>query len=201
MIFASVVGCPSQTPPQGNETSKQAAEAAHEPKGPLTGRSDPQPSAVASSAPSAAASAATSAMADPSGGGSFTVPTTKEGKDGWQLYVDSKVYDREACASLEPSLDSPEAATVRFLASKARGDDDFKASLATSLDARAKHKLADWKTWRVVEFKLLGKKPGGQGVWVKVEMTLDINGEKESGTDEFTVVQQGDGWRVLYPPT
>lgn len=139
-------------------------------------------------------------------GGPFTPPATTAGDDGWEMYVDAPTVDRGAARGLDPDpLDSPEAAVVKYLASRVRGDGAWQDAMAPNLSDRARRSLDEWSEWTLESFQLRGRKPYGDGsrAWVQVHFVLSVDGDQDEGEDEFDVVKMaGDmGWRVSQPPS
>lgn len=137
-------------------------------------------------------------------GGPYTPPVTSAGDDGWEMYVDAPTVDRDAARGLDPDpLDSPEAAVVKFLASRVRGDGKWRDAMAVNLSDSAKHSLDEWAEWKLDSFQLRGRKPSGEGrTWVRVHFVLSIGDDTDEGEDEFDVVDLPTlGWRVADPPS
>jgi hypothetical protein len=132
----------------------------------------------------------------------YTPPATRASADGAEAYVDAPLVDRAAAASLDPALGTPEAAVVKFLASRARGDDRWREAMARDTEPAAERALAQWADWHVQRFQLRGRKAAGEGrMWVRAWFEIVVDGDTDDGEDEFEVAL-GDGvWRIVRPPT
>lgn len=124
------------------------------------------------------------------------------GEDGWETYVDPMIIDAGSAAGLSPAPDTPEAAVVRFLASRVRGDNDWRDAIVDDPARKAKKALKQWDSWslKAAQLKSRKMKSDDRG-YVRVWLDLTISGDSETGTDDFTVVRVGDGWRVSSPPS
>jgi len=132
----------------------------------------------------------------------YSAPQTQEGDDGWLNYVDAPETGPDDAGSLNPAPGSAEAAVVKFLASRMRGDDAWEDALVTERSSRLERKIAEWDEWKIEGFQLRGRKPArGDGVYVKVFFRISIDGDSDSGTDEFEVVPEGDEWRIASIPS
>jgi hypothetical protein len=132
----------------------------------------------------------------------YTPPTTRAGADGAEAYVDAPLVDRSAAASLDPALGTPEAAVVKFLASRARGDELWREAMTRDSAPAAERALAQWADWEVQRFQLRGRKAAGEGrMWVRAWVEILVGGATDDGEDEFELAL-GDGvWRIVRPPT
>lgn len=122
--------------------------------------------------------------------------------DGWQTYTDAPDLTRASVAGLSPTPDTPEAAVTLFLASRLRGDSDWKDAMADDPGRRGKKALNQWKDWTLTGARLLARKDkGASRAYVRVQLELKIDGDSESGSDDFEVIAEGNGWRVKQPPS
>jgi len=132
----------------------------------------------------------------------FQPPETAPGDDGWENYVDPPMIDSATAASLRPEPNSPEAAVVLFLASRIRGDRAWKGAMSGDLDRKGKKSVKTWKKWKLNAAQIKARKMRGEDRgYVSVWMDLTIDGDKETGTDDFTVRREADGWRISGVPT
>lgn len=132
----------------------------------------------------------------------YAPPETREGDDGWMSYIDAPEIGPQDAAGLNPAPASPEAAVVKFLASRMRGDAAWQDALVAERSGRLERQIAKWQDWQVDGFQLRGRKPTrGEGVYIKVFFRLTIDGDSDSGTDEFEVIPDGSEWRVASIPT
>lgn len=132
----------------------------------------------------------------------YTPPKMEAEADGWHRYVDAPMVDRAAAENLDPPPDSPEAAVVKFLASRVRGDDAWRAAMVSKLSDRAKRALAEWDEWQLQRFQLRGRKePRANEAYIKVFFEISVNGDTDDGEDEFEVMREGDEWRISRPPS
>jgi hypothetical protein len=112
------------------------------------------------------------------------------------------MIDGAAARDLDPIPDSPEAAAVKFLASRVRGDTAWNGAMASDLTDRARRGLEQWDDWKLERFQLRSRQPSGSNnYWLKVYFEVSIDGDQDDGTDDFGVVRQGNGWRVFEVPS
>ncbi|MFP7674298.1 hypothetical protein ACG74X_13200 [Marivita sp. S0852] len=132
----------------------------------------------------------------------FVPPDTIEGENGWETYIDPLMIDRAAASALRPGLDTPEAAVVSFLASRIRGDRAWRTAMTDDPDRKGRNALKTWKSWTLNAAQLKARKMRGPDRgYVSVWMDLMIDGDAESGTDDFTVQRESDGWRIKSLPS
>lgn len=135
------------------------------------------------------------------GGSPYTPPAATAGADGWETYTDAPMVDAAAAKNLNPTPDSAEAAVVKFLASRARGDDAWREAMVASPSGRAERALAEWDEWELHRFQLRGKKEtGADSYYVKTYFEIAVDGDTDEGEDEFEVVREAGGWRISSPP-
>lgn len=131
----------------------------------------------------------------------YTPPAASAGADGWETYTDAPMVDAAAARDLNPAPDSPEAAVVKFLASRVRGDDAWREAMVASPSGRAERALAEWDQWELHRFQLRGKKEtGADSYYVKTYFEIAVDGDTDEGEDEFEVVREGSDWRISSPP-
>lgn len=123
------------------------------------------------------------------------------GENGWENYVAPPMIDSASARDLTPDLSTPEGAVTLFLASRLRGDKDWRGAMVSSPDRKAKKALKQWKSWTLNEAQLKARKLKPSRGYVRVWMDFTIDGDTDSGTDDFTVTQEGDEWRVVSPPS
>jgi hypothetical protein len=131
----------------------------------------------------------------------YTPPATRAEADGWSHYVDAPMVDRAAAARLNPAPTSPEAAVIRFLASRARGDGAWRQAMVDPLPARAERALAEWNEWGLERFQLRAlRQRDAESADLRVYFEITFDGRSDEGEDEFELVRMEDGWRVARPP-
>lgn len=131
----------------------------------------------------------------------YTPPRTETAADGWSVFVDAPMVDRAAAEILDPTPDSPEAAVVKFLASRARGDDAWQGSMVSDLSNRAKRALAEWDEWQVQRFQLRARKePRPNEAYIKAFFEISVKGDTDDGEDDFELMREGNEWRISRPP-
>lgn len=123
------------------------------------------------------------------------------GENGWERYVAPPMIDSASARDLNPDLSTPEGAVTLFLASRVRGDKDWNGAMVSSPDRKAKKALKEWKSWRLNKAQLKARKLKTNRGYVSVWMDFIIDGDNDSGTDDFEVKQEGDAWRVVSPPS
>lgn len=149
-----------------------------------------------------AMTACSEADSTPEASSAYTPPRTETAADGWSVFVDAPMVDRAAAENLDPKPDSPEAAVVKFLASRVRGDDAWRAAMVSKPSDRAKRALAEWDEWQLQRFQLRGRKePRANEAYIKVFFEISVNGDTDDGEDEFEVMREGDEWRISRPPS
>ena len=132
----------------------------------------------------------------------YSPPATRPAADGNDAYVDAPLVDRAAAASLDPVLGTPEAAVVKFLASRVRGDERWREALATPLEPTAERALAEWAQWQVQRFQLRGREAAGEGrMRVSAWFEIAVDGSVDDGEDEFELTRADGVWRIVRPPT
>lgn len=135
-------------------------------------------------------------------GAAYVPPETMQGEDGWMTYVDATEVGPKDAADLNPAPASPEAAVVKFLASRMRGDTAWQQALVTERSSRLERQIAKWQDWRIDGFQLRGRKPTrGDGVYIRVFFRLTVDGASDSGTDDFDVIPDGGEWRIASIPS
>src|SRR5690606_18491946 len=116
----------------------------------------------------------------------YSPPQTEEGEDGWLTYVDAPEIGPDDVGNLNPAPTSPEAAVVKFLASRMRGDNVWEEALVADRSARLERQIAEWAEWTIDGFQLRGRKTtGGGGVYLRVFFRITIDDDSDSGTDDF----------------
>jgi hypothetical protein len=131
----------------------------------------------------------------------YVAPVSQPGSDGWETYPTAGMVDAAGAEWLNPIPDSPEAAVVKFLASRMRGDDAWQGAMVSSPSDRAKRSLDEWEEWQLSRFQLRGKKEtGADSYYVKTYFEIAVDGDTDEGEDEFEVVREAGGWRVASPP-
>ena len=133
----------------------------------------------------------------------YTPPATRPAADGSDTYVDAPVVDRAAAAALDPVLGTPEAAVVKFLASRARGDDRWRDAMAPGAgDERLQRALSEWSEWQVQRFQLRGRELAGPDrMRVTAWFEIAVEGDTDEGEDEFELALADGVWRIERPPT
>ena len=135
----------------------------------------------------------------------YIPPDLPEGeKAANRSYIEAPHYRERELKNLDPKLDSPEAAVVKFLASRCRGDEAYLEALPprTGWPEGLTKKVEEWKTWKALELRLLSiQYDTPDYAHVRVYMKLEIDGKSKDGEDSFTLVKRGDNWFVLNPPT
>ncbi|UYV38807.1 hypothetical protein N4R57_07185 [Rhodobacteraceae bacterium D3-12] len=133
---------------------------------------------------------------------SYSPPEIAQGENGWESYIGPMMLDKTTVAGLNPAPNTPEAAVVRFLASRIRGDRAWQQAIVSSPGRKAKKGLKTWKSWRLNAAQIQSRKMrGANRGYVSVWLDLTIAGEKKTGTDDFTVKREGDGWRIAEVPS
>lgn len=135
-------------------------------------------------------------------GTSYTPPEVTAEEGGAETYVEAPMIDASAARGLNPIPDSPEAAVVKFLASRVRGDDAWKDAMTADPSDRGKRGLETWDEWKLERFQLRERQPSGSNsYWITVYFEISIGGDTDDGTDEIGVSREGDGWRVFEVPS
>ena len=132
----------------------------------------------------------------------YSPPTIAQGEGGWQSYVEPLMLDRDSAAGLTPAPDTPEATVVRFLSSRIRGDSAWQQSMVADPGRKTKKALKKWKNWTLKAAQLQSRKPKGDNRFcVRVWFDLSIDGKSETGSDDFTVTREANGWRISELPS
>lgn len=106
-------------------------------------------------------------------------------------------------AALDPSAaETPSEVVAVFYDSRIRGDDRWKEVLVPEPSGRLERSLKRIEDWTFIEFEVVGEEPSSSGgVWVKVRFTIEIDGDRDSGTDEVELKQVDGRWRISDIPT
>lgn len=131
----------------------------------------------------------------------YAPPAVAAGENGWEDYVEALTLDRASASGLSPTLDSAEAAVVLFLASRIRGDNDWKSAMVSDPDRKAKQALKAWKDWTLHSARLEARKLKDTRGYIRVWMDFTVDGDRETGSDDFTMLRDGDTWRIASPPS
>lgn len=132
----------------------------------------------------------------------YAPPQIVQGENGWESYVEPMMIDAQTAAGLTPAPDSPEAAVVRFLASRIRGDDAWQDAMVDDPGRKTRKALKTWKGWRLNAAQIQSRKMrGADRGYVRVWVDLTIDGKSETGSDDFSVRREGDGWRISEVPS
>lgn len=131
----------------------------------------------------------------------FTPPAVETGENGWEDYIEPPMIDKTSARGLQPALDSAEGAVVRYLASRVRNDRDWRGAMTSDPDRKARKALKQWKSWTLNAAQIKARKLKENRGYIRVWMDFTISGDNDSGTDDFTVIREGGGWRVASPPS
>lgn len=133
---------------------------------------------------------------------SFAPPEIAPGENGWETYVDPPLIDRTTATNLAPAPNTPEAAVVLFLASRVRGDRDWQDAMTDNLDRKARKAVKQWEQWKLNAAQIKARKMRGDDRgYVSVWMDFTIDGDNDTGTDDFTVRREANGWRISGLPS
>lgn len=155
-----------------------------------------RPSTDATQAPAGAGQEA------PAPAQAFAAPATRPGEEGALEYVDPPRYDASNVADLAPGAASPEAAVVHYLASRVRGDQRYREVMTAYCKGDCAESLAEHDGWKFRAFRLVSRAPDDAGgLWIEAWFEVEIEGQVDSGSDEFTVTKGPDGWRIVEVPT
>lgn len=134
----------------------------------------------------------------------FTMFTYAQSDYVWEEFKNPKTLNKDNAGSIKSFENTPESLVCYFYASKIRQDDKWKEVLPdpSKWSERLKHKIKTYENWKITEFRLVSKTEYEDGkVWVKIYMTLEIDGKTESGTDEATVELINGKWVITSVPT
>jgi len=132
----------------------------------------------------------------------FSPPATRAGSDGWLDYVDAPRLDRSGARAVSPGDASPEAAVTHFYASRLRGDARWREVLVSPPSARLERALAELEEWQFHSFQLVGRKERAPGsLWLRVRFEIEVEGDRDSGTDEVGVREVDGSWRIESVPS
>lgn len=133
---------------------------------------------------------------------SFEQPDTVPGENGWENYVDPVMIDRATAATVRPEPASPEAAVALFLASRIRGDNAWQGAMSGDLDRKGRKSVKNWRDWTLNAAQIKARKLRGEDrAYISVWMDVTIDGDAETGTDDFTVRREANGWRISGVPS
>lgn len=112
------------------------------------------------------------------------------------------MIDAGGARGLAPAADTAEGAVVLFLASRIRGDRAWEDAIVADPGRKAKKALKTWRGWTLRRAQLKSRKMRGQTRgYVRVWLDLSIDGDSETGTDDFTVTFENGAWRVSDIPS
>lgn len=132
----------------------------------------------------------------------YTPPEIAQGENGWESYIDPMMLDASSVSGLTPDPTSPEAVVVLYLASRIRGDRAWKGAVVSDPDRKAKKALKAWKSWDLKAAQIQSRKMrGADRGYVRVWFDVTIDGDADSGSDDFTVIRVGDEWRIAEIPS
>ncbi|HEY0137908.1 MAG TPA: hypothetical protein VGB85_27670 [Nannocystis sp.] len=130
----------------------------------------------------------------------FVAPALEQGKGRTAKYVDAPKYDANNVADMVPGASSPEAAVVHYLASRIRGDEHYREVMLARCSRGCG--LAYHDRWKFRAFRLVSRTQVATGKFeVKAWFEVKAQGSVESGEDEFTVVAEGDEFRIAEVPS
>ena len=125
----------------------------------------------------------------------------RPGDMGREAYRDAPLVEAAGAENINPPANTPEAAVVKFLASRMRGDDEWRKAMVAEPSDRTKRQLEQWDAWTLERFQLRGrKKHGADAASIRVFFAISFDGRLEEGEDEFELVSEGDAWHVASPP-
>ena len=134
----------------------------------------------------------------------YKAPERQETGENKFEYVDSPVYEGSDAGTFDPELGSVEAAVVKFLSSKNRQDEVWKAALVPEKEwtDRLNRKLEDWENWEILKWQLRRVEFINENrAFLTVYFEIDVEGDTHEGEDEFELVKKNEVWLILYPPT
>ncbi len=131
----------------------------------------------------------------------YTPPQATGASGDWQNYVDAPIVDAAGAKGMNPGLETPEGAVVKFLSSRLRGDAGWKQAMAEPITRSAQSSLDEWDEWELQRFQLKARRLDDQAsALVRVYFEIRYGDDEDSGEDEFDLVQQDGAWRVRSPP-
>lgn len=131
----------------------------------------------------------------------YTPPATTDAGDGWSSYVEAPLVDKKNANGLDPVLDTPEGAVVKFLASRVRGDRVWRKAMVSNLSESAEGAIEEWNEWSLEKFQLRGRREVDPNrLWIRAYFEIKVGGSSDSGEDEFDVRRESDGWKIVQPP-
>jgi len=132
----------------------------------------------------------------------YTPPQIVQGEGGWESYIEPLMINPDTAQGLSPDPDTPEAAVVRFLASRIRGDRAWQDVMVADPGRKTKKALKTWSRWTLNAAQIQSRKMRGENRgYVRVWVDLTIDGDNETGSDDFTVKRETDGWRISEIPS
>lgn len=132
----------------------------------------------------------------------YQPPATRPGPEG-EEYVDAPELNESTTEGLYPGHASPEAALVHFYASLIRGDERWKEVAHPEGLGELQETLEEIASWKFLKVRLVGKQQAdtdGDTLWIRVEMTIEVDGETDAGVDEATVQKIDGSWYVVEIP-
>lgn len=122
----------------------------------------------------------------------------------WNFYEDPDLIDATNASVFNTfKKDDPESMVEYFYASKIRGDEKWKNVLQSEnqWSERMKYSLRKYENWNFTTFHLVKKKRhSGSGWWIAVYFEIEVNGEKDGGTDEVSLQFNGSEWIITEVP-
>ncbi len=129
---------------------------------------------------------------------------TRPAADGWEAYVDPPMVDAVSVEDLDPELGAPEAAVMKFLASRLRGDRLWEQALVPAgvRGDRLNRQLEEWDAWALHAFQLRARKATSDAsMWIKTFFRIVVDGDADEGEDEFEIRRVDGVWYVAAVPS
>ncbi len=119
-------------------------------------------------------------------------------------YETPVLIDHTNADSITSFENTPASVVTFFYASKIRGDARWEEVLPKEAERseRLKRKLLTYQTWKITQFKLLGKTEyAKEKLWLKIFMEIEYQGRKDSGEDDVTIEYIDGTWVITSIPT
>lgn len=123
----------------------------------------------------------------------------------WSEYANPKMYTASNAKEVTSfSTKDPESMLIYFYSSRIRGDDKWMEVLPPKeqWSSRLKYSIEKYENWKFTKFQLRRKKKYAEkSWWFDVYFEIEVQGQKDDGTDECDLRSNGTSWKIADLPT
>lgn len=121
-----------------------------------------------------------------------------------EVYENPLLIDSTNAHTIQSFENTPESIVTFFYASKIRNDEKWKKVVLPEPERsnRLKSKLEKYDKWKFIKFRLVSKKIySDTDLGIKINMEIEVGGEKEKGEDVVEVNLIDGKWMITSVPT